>query len=328
LKRNYVFALASPLALLLAVLVAAAGCARGRKRDAAPVAPATALAEALAPAAFARALARMGGAHFHGVARLRASPVAAAAEPAPGASPALATDVTTTTDIWVDRGGNYRMHEENDRDGGREVVLYGRELSVALRYGRMIRRVAEEPEPRRLLEQGLGGPAAVFDLCGPHARVTPAGSELYGGAKATVFEVALADGSPVSERQDAFARARAPGTPPLAGLRAWRSNASLEAVSGRVAIDDATGAIMKADLAVRFSAKAEGGPVAGAAEVHAELSEVATTAAIERPAAEELASRQRIVPEQRELLHGLAEAHPPAEPARRTAPKRPPGDHP
>jgi hypothetical protein len=268
----------------------------------------------------------MGGAHFHGVARLRASPVAAAAEPAPGDRPALATDVTTTTDIWVDRGGNYRMHEENDRDGGREVVLYGRELSVALRYGKMIRRVAEEPEPRRLLEQGLGGPGAVFDLCASHARVTPVGSELYGGAKATVFEVALGDGSPVSERKEVVARM--PGTPPLAGLRAWRSSASFEAVSGRVAIDDATGAIMKADLAVRFSAKAEGGPVAGAAEVHAELSEVAATAAIERPAAEELASRQRIVPEQRELLLGLAEAHPPPEPARRTTPRRPAGDHP
>ena len=70
------------------------------------------------------------------------------------------------------------------------VVLYGRELSVALRYGRMIRRVAEEPEPRRLLEQGLGGPGAVFDLSAPHARVTAVGSELYGASKATVFEVA------------------------------------------------------------------------------------------------------------------------------------------
>jgi hypothetical protein len=156
--------------------------------------------------------------------------------------------------------------------------------------------------------------------------VTRVGSELYGGATATVFEVALGDGAPVSARSDAVARA--PGTLPLAGLRAWRSSASFEAISGRVAIDDATGAIMKADLAARFSAKAEGGPVSGAAEVHAELTEVAATTAIERPASEELASRQRIVPEQRALLHGLAEAHQPPEPPHRAAPKRPPGDNP
>ena len=29
---------------------------------------------------------------------------------------------------------------------------YGRELAVALRYGKMIRRIAEEPEPSRMLE--------------------------------------------------------------------------------------------------------------------------------------------------------------------------------
>ena len=115
-----------------------------------------------------------------------------------------------------------------------------------------------------------------------------------------------------------------------------------------MAIDDATGAIMKADLAVGFSAKAEGGPVAGAAEVHAELSEVAATAAIERPAAEELVAVRNCAG-QVARLEGLVieihpfgknriesdaavvvqdEAHPPPEPARRPAPRRPPGDHP
>jgi hypothetical protein len=185
----------------------------------------------------------------------------------------------------------------------------------------MIRRVAEEPEPRRLLEQGLGGPGAVFDLCAPHAQVTRGGSELYGGAKSTVYEVALGDASPVAEQSEVPARAA--GALPLAGLRAWRSTASFDAVSGRVALDDATGAVVKADLVARFSAKAEGGPIAGAAEVHAELTDVAATPALERPAAEELASRQRIVPEQRELLRGLAEARPAPEPPRRAAPEAP-----
>jgi hypothetical protein len=321
LKRKYVFALAA--------LAAAAGCGRGGQREAPPPPPAAALGEALVPSAFARALARVGGGHFHAVARLRAGPASAKVEPRGGGSPAgdaAATDVTTTTDVWVDRAGNYRMREENDRDGGREVVLYGRELSVALRYGRMIRRVAEEPEPRQLLEQGLGAPGAVFELCAAHARVTRAGSELYGGAKATVYEVALGDPTPLSDRAEAVVRA--PGALPLAGLRAWRASATFDEVSGRVAIDDASGAVVKADLVARFSAKAEGGPITGGAEVHALLTDVAATPAIERPPSEELASRQRIVPEQRELLHGIAEARVAPEPARepghRPAAKRAP----
>jgi hypothetical protein len=329
LKRKYVFALVA--------LGAAAGCGRGGKREPAPLPPAVAVGEALAPAAFARALAHAGGGHFHAVTRLRAGPAGAKVEP-PGAGDAQATDVTTTTDVWVDRAGNYRMREENDRDGGREVVLYGRELSVALRYGKMIRRIAEEPEPHRLLEQGLGGPGAVFELCASHARVTRVGTELYGGAKATVYEVALGDPTPVADRAEALAAA--PGALPLAGLRAWRASATFDEVAGRVAIDDASGALVKADLVARFSGKAEGGPVSGGAEVHAVLTDVAATPAIERPPSEELTSRQRIVPEQRELLHGVPATHPVPEPPRRgqageahhaapkAAPAAPPGGKP
>ena len=43
----------------------------------------------------------------------------------------------------------------------------------------------------------------------------------------------------------------------------------------------------------------------GEADVHTALADVAATAAIERPPAEDLALRQRIAPEQKELLGGL-----------------------
>jgi hypothetical protein len=97
LKRKYVFA--------LAVLTAATGCGRGRRREAASVPAATALGEALAPSAFARALARVGGAHYHAVTHLRAAPAGAKVEAA-GPAGATPTDVSTTTDIWVDSAGN------------------------------------------------------------------------------------------------------------------------------------------------------------------------------------------------------------------------------
>src|SRR4029079_568197 len=140
LKRIWLVGFAMSAAL------AAAGCKRDRNQGAVPAQKVAVLADALRPDAFAAALKRIGGAHFHATARFTVGPS--------GGTPSV---VTTTTDVWVDRSGNYRFREQNDRDGGREVVLYGRELSVALRYGKMIRRVAEEPEPSRLLEEALVG---------------------------------------------------------------------------------------------------------------------------------------------------------------------------
>ena len=130
------------------------------------------------------AASEIGGAHFHATSRFTVGPS--------GGTPNV---VTTTTDVWVDRTGNYRFREQNDRDGGREVVLYGRELSVALRYGKMIRRVAEEPEPSRLLEEAVGAPFAVFDLVRAQGARRARGTELVGGARATVFELQPGDGA-------------------------------------------------------------------------------------------------------------------------------------
>ena len=251
------------------------------------------LADALRPDAFAAALKRIGGAHFHATARFAAGPS--------GGTPNV---VTTTTDVWVDRAGNYRFVEQNDRDGGREVVLHGRELGVALRYGKMIRRVAEEPEPSHLLEEALGAPFAVFDLVARRARVTRAGNELIGGARATIFELQPSDGS-----------GSEPGPAP-GGLRKWRSKASIDALSGRVVVDDATGALVRCDLTAKFATEGEAKPVQGTVEVHTVLTDVASTAAIEKPAAEDLAMRQRTLPEQRDLLRGLGQARAAAEPPR------------
>jgi hypothetical protein len=272
---------------------AGAGCKRDRNQGAVPAQKVTVLADALRPEVFAAALKRVGGAHFHATARFAAGP--------PGGTP---NAVTTTTDVWVDRAGNYRFVEQNDRDGGREVVLYGRELAVALRYGKMIRRVAEEPEPSRLLEEALGAPFAVFDLVARRARVTRAGTELVGGARATVFELQPSDGA---------------GSDPgraLEGLRKWRSKASFDALSGRVVVDDATGALVRCDLTAKFATEGEPKPVQGTVDVHTVLTDVASTPAIEKPAAEDLSMRQRTLPEQRELLRGLGQARAAAEPPR------------
>jgi hypothetical protein len=277
LRGNYVAALA-----VLFISVAGGACGSRRPQEA----PRTVTpGQAVRPPFFAGALRKLGGAHYHATLRESAG--------RPGAAPLA---VTTTTDVWLDRTGNYRLREENDRDGGREVILTGRELAVALRYGRMIRRVAEEPEPSRMLEEGLGGPWAAFELAAPRMHGEKE-LEMTGGPSATSYTLSLGDGS--------AGKPPAP-TLPLAGLRAWRSNATIETLSGRLLVDDATGALLAADLKSTFQARGDAGPEQGTIEVHASVTEAGSTAAIERPAAEELSLRQRTVPEAHALLRGLA----------------------
>jgi hypothetical protein len=164
----------------------------------------------------------------------------------------------------------------------------------------MIRRIAEEPEPSRMLEEGLGAPWAAYELAASrmHVDKEKAGGDLVAGARATSYTLSLGDGAAVKPPAPAL---------PLAGLRGWRSNATIEALSGRLVVDDATGALLAADLKSAFHARGDAGPEQGTLEVHASVADVASTAAIERPSAEELSLRQRTVPEAHALLRGLAE---------------------
>jgi hypothetical protein len=280
LKGNYVAALAAPIVALVALGPLVGGCGR---RGAAPPAKQAALADAVSPTFLSEALRKLGGAHYHATTKYTVGRTGAASQA-----------ITTTTDVWLDHTGNWRLREENDRDGGREVVLTGRELAVALRYGRMIRRVAEEPEPTRLLEEGLGGPWAAYELCAARLEATPAGPVEGGSARSYT----LALGTPATVSKPRL---------PLAGLRAWRGAATIDTLSGHAIVDDASGALVAFDLTATFEAKGESGPEQGTVEVHATVSDRGATAAIERPAAEELSLRQRTVPEAHELLQGLAQ---------------------
>src|SRR5207253_2682687 len=121
----------------------------------------------------------------------------------------------------------------------------------------------------------------VFDLVARKARVARAGSELVGGARATVFELQPADAAG-SERAST-----------LDGLRKWRNQASIDALTGRLVVDDATGALVRCDLNAKFATGGDSKPVEGVVDVHTLLTDVAATAPIERPTAEDLAMRQR-----------------------------------
>jgi hypothetical protein len=278
--------LARPAAALAGVagvgVLALGATSCGRARESETRRETASLAEALGPTYFARALRGLGVAHFHGTARLAAGTSA----PDDG--------VTTTTDVWLDRAGNWRLVETNDRDGGREVARVGRDLFVALRYGKMIHRIAEEPEPTRLLEEALGAPWAAWEIARPQVALERVGPKGGGGSKATEYRLSRA-----AARTDDL-KAPAP-----TGLRAWRAHAAVDDVSGHALVDDASGALLQVDVTAKFTTKRDGKDLHGVIEAHGALTEVGNTATVTAPAAEELALRQRLVPEQRDLLAGL-----------------------
>jgi hypothetical protein len=280
-----------PLAFALGAPTGA-GCARGWGAAAAP--GTTPLGEALRPAFLADAVARAGGGHMHVVARF------AVGEGAPD------DGVTTTTDVWIDGARNWRVVETNDRDGGREVVRVGRELFVALRYGKMIRRVAEEPEPTRILGDALGAPWAGWEIAAPWAALARSDGRV-GAAQVTSYRITRA-----AARTDVPSAA-------TTGLRAWRADAVVTALDGNAGVDVATGALTNIDLSAKFTARRDGrdgdqgdqgNQVMGAIEIHGALTDIGRVDAVARPTFEDLALRQRIVPEQRELLGGLPVTHP------------------
>lgn len=281
---------AVPLAFLLA------GC-HGRD-DAANRAAAASLDQALSPVFFADALRKLGGAHFHSTARVSVTAAATTTNEAGWDT------VTTTTDVWLDRGGNYRILETNDQDGGREIVLFGHDLNVALRYGKMIRRKAQDPEPERLLEEALGGPWAAWEVAAPYAIIKHRPAPTVGGRKGEEYRVSK------SER-----RHRKPAKIPP-GMRHWRTSASVLELNGDMAVDAATSALLKSDFVVVFAAQRPSEsvndppnePVVGTVDVQTTIDGIGTTPPIAKPVDEELSLRQRIVPEQKELLGGLSAA--------------------
>lgn len=288
--------------LVAALLACGAGCNRRQR----PLTrPAAAVDEAVRPERFASALLHLGRAHFRGLTRFEATPEGAPAE-----------RVTTETDIWLDDNGNWRLVELNDKDGGREIVRYGHELAVALRYGKMIRRPAEDPEPQHLLEEAVGGPFAAWELLRDVSTVDDFGDETRDGRKVHVYKIT---------------KTRKPPAPPAqldySDRRAWRRSLVAGFVDGTVAIDEATRMPLTVELRARYSmrraanAGAGGGDtraggtagtiaMTGALEIKASVEEIGSSPPIARPEAEDLALRQRTVPEEKALLGGLPRSAP------------------
>jgi len=269
------------------LFLTAAGC--GRTKTTVGLSPVASLDGTLAPPTLVARLRRAGGGHFHATTSLRVD-LATQAAPGDGSKPASPTAITTTTDLWMDKAGNFRLSESNDQDGGRDIVRAGGEIAVALRYGKRVRRPAQDSESNRILAEALGAPWSAWELVRRQVEVEgagPAGLHLRLGARL----VELPAGFPASQ-----------------GLRAWRDTVVLKRLEGRVNLDAAGRLPLAFACQASFQATRDGLPVAGEIAVSATLAEVGQVADVAMPEAEPLRLRQRTVLEERALLGGLPAA--------------------
>jgi hypothetical protein len=254
-----------------------------RSHDAASLSAAEELEALLRPPALATSLKKLPGAHFAGTALFRITPTGKAAEE-PGEG------LTTTTDLSLDPHGQYRLVESNDQDGGREVVLFGKELAVAIRPGKLIRRTAQEPEPTRILEEAVGGPWAAWETVRRFVAIEH--------TSATSFHLKR------STRPVPIAASFAEATP----LRRWRDSVSVETLEGEVELDPQTRVPLAFTLKARFTAIREDHvALTGELAVTTKVDGVGHTT-VAAPASEPLQTRQRTILEERALLGDLGRA--------------------
>lgn len=210
----------------------------------------------------------------------------------------------TTTDVWVDRAGNYRFTELNDQDGGREVVLFDKELAVGLRYGKLMKRPAREPEPTHLLEEALGSPYAAWEIVRMFAMVGKVQDQST-GAPTLLYRFTKA-----SERQKEWATTAAIGSSPL---RQWRDTIVVDSLSGAVRLDT-NKLFVSARFDVNFSLRRGEETLVGLVRVEAYVRDRGAVAPINPPVAESLEPRQRTILEERALLGRAGAAEPAATP--------------
>jgi hypothetical protein len=270
----------------LAAILALALAACGGKKTAARRAPAEMLDHALSPATVAAELRQSGGGHVHAVATFRVRS-AVAAVPADSSKPASPEQVSTATDLWMDRDGNFRLLEVNDQDGGREIVRVGGEVAVALRYGKMIRRATQDSESARHLREALGAPWAAWEIVRRQV-------EVEGGPN----DYRLRFGDRQTSLPAVFA--------PAEGLRKWRASVAVKTLEGQVRLDPGGPALRSFDCKTSYQAMRDGVAIEGEVAVSMSVDEVGKTAAIALPPSESLETRQRTVLEERALLGGIA----------------------
>jgi hypothetical protein len=289
--------------VLASLLVAALGGCASKKSAAAKSAVET-LDAVLVPDAVVSALQKQGGGHFHSTALLRVE-ASRKADLAEGklASPAA---ITTTTDLWLDRQGNFRLLEINDQDGGREIVRVGRDIAVALRYGKLVKRTAEDAETARFWAEAVGAPWMAWQIVRRQVEVKGEGGR---------YELAL--GQRLGDLPAAFPAGEA--------LQKWRGSIDVKSLGGRVGLSGAGAGLVPETFACKATFHATRDtlpdviPIEGEVAVSATVDQIGKVPDVTMPDAETLHVRQRTILEEKALLGGIRNTVPLPPPLKKKA---------
>jgi hypothetical protein len=278
-----------PFVLASLLVVALGGCSS--KKSAAAKSPVETLDAVLAPDAVVAALQKAGGGHFHATAFFRVEP-RGKVDPAEG-KPASPPAITTTTDLWLDGKGNFRLLETNDEDGGREIVRVGRDLAVALRYGKLVKRQTQDAESARFLAEAAGAPRTAWEIVRRQVAVKGEGKTSTGGS----YDLAL--GKRLAEVP--------PGFLPGGALQKWRESIDVKSLAGSARLGGAEAARVPEafECKATFQATRDAVAIEGEVAVAATVDQLGKVPDVTMPDAETLQVRQRTILEEKALLSGI-----------------------
>jgi hypothetical protein len=265
----------------IVILFVLANCSRDRSLSAKR---ATHLVESLIqPQATLAALRARGGGSFHGTSTFRLS---AKIPPSPHSVPKAKDSITTVTDLWMDKKGNFRLVETNDQDGGREITRVNTEAVLTIRYGKPIRRPMTAAEAETILLEALGAPYTAWEIA----------------YRQVVVEMLSADNFRFQRSTKAL-----PISPASTPLRTWRETVDVKTVEGE--IRSAKGLLTLCTLLTTFDARRGSVLLDGEIAVTVTMGDEGKVATLVLPEADTLPIHQRTILEERALLGGLQGSH-------------------
>ena len=192
--------------------------------------------------------------------------------------------------------GAFHATYANSADYGREVVFSDGALYLRPRYQRWHKRAPETPdEPEQLRDRMCDAVAATWDLFAYAAETSDHGTSQVAGRPAHAIGIALASGKRTPE-------------PEALDQRKWRETRHVDALTGEVSLDAATGAPLAVKLDGTLSFTRDGKPMTLHVTLDASLASIGKPSAIVAPTEDIVATPERLreVDDRDFLLQGIA----------------------
>jgi len=211
-----------------------------------------------------------------------------------GSTPVEVLDDETA--IQLDGKGNYHAVLSNSKEYGREVFFVDGTMYLRPRYGKYHKRPpADEAEPARLRGEIFSTVAAHFDLLAGGVSVSDGGKTEVHGRPAR--KVVIATGKEKVKRSESLSQ------------RKWRESAVVMEVAGEIALDEKTGAPLRATLRGTVAFQRDGRSFEMRLESSHELSAFGSVPPVVAPSDEETVAdigQRHELAERDALLQGIA----------------------